>query len=267
MRVALSDGGWREFHKRAAVLGLPQVPNAAIAGRYARLIEHHDARVLLLGITRALADLGRDLTAIDKSQTQIDRMWPGDRADRRALLGDWLEMEPPRRRFSAAIGDGCLSTLEWPGDYCRVTERVAEMLEPGGVVAIRCFIAPDEPDTLEQIADEVLSGSETDVHATRWRVAMAAADANGGIAASEFAATWRRIFPPFPELARRTGWNLEAMELLFASFERASERYSFVTRGAVLDTLPRTLVNARFVSSGDYPLSERCPFLVAERAG
>jgi hypothetical protein len=43
-------------------------------------------------------------------------------------------------------------------------------------------------------------------------------------------------------------------------------RYSFVTRAAVLDTLPRALVNARFVPSGHYPLAERCPFLVAERA-
>ena len=29
---------------------------------------------------------------------------------------------------------------------------------------------------------------------------------------------------------------------------------------------PRPLADARFVSSGDYALSERCPFLVAERA-
>jgi hypothetical protein len=267
VRVALNDGGWCEFHRRAAVLGLPQIPDAAIVARYAELIADRDERVLLLGITRALAGLGRNLAAIDKSETQIERMWPGDRQDRRAVLGDWREMEPPRECYTAAIGDGCLSTLDWPGEYCNVLERVADAVKPRGAVVIRCFIAPDEPETLGQIADEVLSGRETDAHATRWRVAMAAADANGAIAASDLAANWRRMFPPLPELAERTGWNLEAMELLLGSFERATLRYSFVTRAAVLDTLPASLVDARFVSSGDYPLAERCPFLVAHRAG
>jgi hypothetical protein len=266
VRVSTRDGGWCEFHQRAAVLGLPQIPDPAIVALYAGLIAGHDARVLLLGITRALAGLGGELTAIDKSETQIERMWPGDQPDRRAMLGDWREMEPPGQRYSAAIGDGCLSTLEWPGEYCNVLGRVADALEPGGRVVIRCFIAPDQRETLDRIADDVLSGRETDAHATRWRVATAAADANGGIAASELAATWRRIFPPLPELAERTGWSLAAMELLLGSFERATLRYSFVTRAALLDTLPATLVGARFIGSGEYPLAERCPFLLAERA-
>jgi hypothetical protein len=266
VRVAVSDGGWCEFHRRAAVLGLPQIPDAEIVARYAALIAGHGAHVLLLGVTRALAGLGDELTAIDKSETQIERMWPGDGAGRRALLGDWREMAPPARLYTAAIGDGCLSTLEWPAEYCNVLERVADALEPGGRVVVRCFIAPDERETPEEVADEVLSGRERSAGAARWRLATAAADASGGIAASELAATWRRIFPPLPELAERTGWSLEAMELLLGSFERATLRFSFVTRAAVLDTLPGTLVGARFVSSGEYPLAERCPFLVAERA-
>ena len=267
MNAATTDGGWCEFHQRATFLGLPQIPDAAIVGRFAALIRDHHARVLLLGITRALSHLGADLTAVDLSETQIERMWPGDGPDRRAILGDWRTMERPHTPFTAAIGDGALSTLDWPGEYRNVLERVANSLAPGGIVVIRCFIAPDEPETLEQIADDVLTGRETNVNATRWRVAIAAADANGSIFARDLAATWRRIFPSLPELAELTGWSLEGMELILGSFERASLRYSFVTRAAVLETLPGSLAGARFVSSGDYPLSARCPFLVAERAG
>lgn len=267
MNAVTSDGGWCEFHQRATFLGLPQIPDAAIVGQVAALIRDLDERVLLLGITRALAGLGADLTAVDLSETQIERMWPGDLPDRRAILGDWRTMESRRSSFTAAIGDGALSTLEWPGEYRNVLERVANSLAPGGIVVIRCFIAPDEPETLEQIADDVLSGRETSVNATRWRVAMAATDANGSIFARDLAATWRRLFPSLPELAERTGWSLEGMELILGSFERASLRYSFVTRAAVLETLPGSLTGARFVSSGDYALSARCPFLVAERAG
>ena len=266
MRVALSDGGWCEFHQRVKVLGLPQVPDAGIVGGYAGLIAGRDARVLLLGITRALAGLGEHLTAIDFSETQIETLWPGDTASRRAVLGDWRELEPPSERFTAAIGDGCLSALEWPGDYCNVLERVADALEPGGILAVRCYVAPDAREPLEQVADDVLSGRERDWNAARWRVAMAAADADGNIAARDLAAAWRGLFEPLPDLVQRTGWNLEAMEMVLRSFERATLRYSFVTRAAVLDALPRTLANARFVPSGSYPLAEGCPFLVAERA-
>jgi hypothetical protein len=38
VRVAVSDGGWREFHQRVRALGLPQVPNVRIVDRYPGLI-------------------------------------------------------------------------------------------------------------------------------------------------------------------------------------------------------------------------------------
>jgi hypothetical protein len=243
------------------------LPDDTIVRRYAELIAGHDQRVLLLGITRALAGLGQHLTAIDKSKIQIETMWPGDRDDRRAVLGDWREMEPPQRRYTAAIGDGCLTALDWPGEYRNVFDRTAQALAPGGIAVVRCFVAPEEREPLTAIVEDALTGHDTDWHAVRWRVAMAAADRHGSIASADLAATCRRIFPPLPELAKRTGWNLEAMEQLLDSFSRESLRYSFVTRSALLDTLPDTLIGARFVPSGEYPLSERCPFLVVERAG
>lgn len=267
MKVGGSDGGWCEFHKRAAVLGLPQIPDAAIVGRYAELIAGRDQRVLLLGITRALAGIGKDLTAIDLSQTQIERMWPGDAPDRRARRGDWRDMELPRGGFTAAIGDGSLSTLAWPDEYRNVLERVADSLVPGGLLVIRCFIAPDTPEKLEDVVRAVLSGRERECNATRWRIAMAAVDAKGSIRARDLASTWRRAFPPSTELADCTGWSVEGIDLILDSFARATLSFSFVTRADLLGTLPASLVNARFVSSGDYPLAERCPFLVAERAG
>jgi len=263
---AAGDGGWSEFHKRFAVQGLPQIPDEAVAGRYRELIAGHDRRVLLLGITRALASLGDDLTALDFNPAQIERMWPGDAADRRAHLGDWRDLEPPPAPFTAAIGDGSLSTLAWPADYREVLGRVAAALAPGGVLVIRCFLAPDEREPLERVVADVREGRERDCNAARWRVAMAIADRRGGIAARDFAAAWRHAFPDFAALAGLTGWCLEGMNLIFDTFARSPVRFSFVTREALLETLPASLADARFVPSGDYPLAERCPFLVAERA-
>lgn len=266
MTNAAGDGGWSEFHKRFAVQGLPQIPDGAVVERYRDLINGRDQRVLLLGITRALTGLGGDLTALDFSHAQLERMWPGDARDRRAVLGDWRDLEPPRVPFTAAIGDGSLSTLDWPGDYRNVLGRVAATLAPGGILVIRCFVAPDTPEPLEQVVDDVLDGRERDCNAARWRVAMAATNRQGGISARDFAALWRRVFPDLAALASVTGWSLEGMNVIFDSFSRSAVRFSFVTRAALLETLPASLVAARFAESGDYPLAERCPFLVAERA-
>ena len=266
MASTAGNGGWSEFHKRFAVQRLPQIPDDGVVRRYIELIDGRDQRVLLLGITRALAGVGSDLTALDLSEIQIERMWPGDARDRRALLGDWRNLEPPREPFTAAIGDGSLSTLAWPGDYRLVLGRVAAALAPGGVLVIRCFIAPDQPETLEQVVEDIREGRERDCNAARWRVAMACTDEHGGIAARELAEIWLRAFPDLAALADRTGWSFDGMTLIFETFSRSTARFSFVTRAALLDTLPGSLVGARFVPSGDYPLAERCPFLVAERA-
>lgn len=259
--------GWGEFHKRYDLQGLPQVPDDGVVRRYRELIGARDRRILLLGITRALAGLGRDLTALDFNPTQIVRMWPGDAPDRRAQLGDWRDLEPPQDRFSAAVGDGSLSTLAWPGEYRSVLGRVAAALAPRGLVVLRCFLAPDEPETLEQVVEDVLAGRERDCNAARWRVAMALVDANGCVPARAFASAWRRQFPDFAALAERTGWSLEAMNVIFDGFGRSDQQFSFVTRAALLGTLPPTLGEARFEPSGTYPLAERCPFLVVERVG
>jgi hypothetical protein len=260
------SAGWRDFHRRIEALGLPQRPDARVAARFAQLIEGRDARVLMLGVTRELAELGEELTAVDWSEEQLERVWIGDRPGRRSVLADWRAMDLPYAGHTAAIGDGSLSTLAWPEDYARTFVRVAHALAAGGRLALRCFVAPDDPEPLEQIAEDVLSGREPSFHATKWRVAMAVAGNRGNVLVGEIHAAFERLFPDRQLLAERTSWHPATIALIDA-FRHSQLVYSFVTRGALLAALPDTFADARFVSSGDYPLSERCPFLVAERAG
>lgn len=259
--------GWRTFHVRFAKLGLPQVPDESVAARFAEQIAGRDTRVLVLGITRVLLELGQDTTVVDSSGTQLDQFWPGDRPGRRALLGDWRNPGDLPGPFTAVVGDGSLSALVWPHDYTAALANVAAAMAPGARLVIRCFAAPDERESMEEIVEAVDSGREGSFHATRWRIAMAAADADGNVPVRNIAALFREAFPDWPALAERAGWDLSAIERILGSFSNSALTFSFVTRRQILDTLPPELGGARFVPSGDYPLSERCPFLVAERAG
>jgi hypothetical protein len=265
--VALESGAedWDSLHQRIDALDLPQRPDARVAARYAAEIAGHEANVVLLGVTRELAALGDKLTVVDWSREQIDQLWSSQPPSREAILADWRAMELPRR-FTAAVGDGSLSTLAWPDDYARALGRVADGLLPGGRLVVRCYLAPDTPEALEDVVRDVESGREPSFHATRWRVAMAVAGSRGNVTVADIYDAFEEAFPDREALSGRTGWSMATIGLIDA-FRGSPLVYSFITRQALLKTLSSTFTGARFTSSGEYPLSERCPLLVAERAG
>jgi hypothetical protein len=256
-RPSAAGQGWRDYYKR--VRPLP----AEIATRVAEQIEGQDQRVLLLGVTHSYAGLGVDLTAVDWCEEQIAHVWIGDRADRRAVLADWRTMNFPSGHFTAAVGDGSLSCLTWPVEYRQTLTRVATLLAPGGRLVLRIFLAPDEPETVAEIAADVLSGRVGSFYSARWRMAMALAG-SGNVAVAAVWEAFERTFPDRAALAVATGWDPFAIDQIDA-YRESELVYSFLNRRDLLDMLTGLFENPRFVSSGTYPMAERYPLLVAER--
>lgn len=259
---------WRAFRRRWPRLRPPLRPNADIVAAIGAQIAGHDSRVLQLGVTPELASLGRDLTALDWSEAMMTRIWPGDGADRRAVLADWRAMPAFPHPFTAAIGDGSLNTLAWPNDVRAVLTNTAAQLARGGRVAIRCYLSPDEPETLASLAADVLAGREPSPHAFKWRLAMAlcAARDDANIALEVI---WRALDEMFPDraaLAAASGWGADDIGD-FDAYRGSHATYCFPTAAQFSAAIPRTLADVRFVPAGDYPLAERCPILVAEAAG
>ena len=254
-----SSDGWRDYHKRVRPL------HVDIASRVAEAIAGHDQRLLLLGVTRAYAKLGSDLTAVDWCEEQIARVWIGDRPDRRAVFADWREMDVGRERFTAAVGDGSLSTLAWPHDYRRTLERVAWSLVPEGLLVVRCFVAPDITEPVEQVAADAFAGGVASFFAARWRIAMALAG-SGNVRVTAIHEAFERVFPDRGALAAATGWNPETIDIIDA-YRKSDLIFSFLNRRDLLNIVAERFDDARLVSSGDYPMAERYPLLVAERRG
>jgi hypothetical protein len=174
-------------------------------------------------------------------------------------------MDLPRGHFTAVTGDGSFSTLVWPNDYRLTLDRVADALVPGGRLVVRCYIAPDEPESLAQIADDVLARRAASFYSARWRIAMALA-AGGNVAVPAIRQAFDLAFPDRSALSLATGWDRETIDEIDAYLD-SDLVYSFLTRTQIVETLTDRFTDSRFVSSGNYPMAEHYPLLVADRRG
>jgi len=244
----------------------PLRPDADVVAAFRSLTRDCAEPMLLLGVTPELADLSPNLTAIDRSQAMLDGVWPGDTPQRRALVGNWLKLRLPAASFRSVIGDGALA-LPWPGPASKLLSEAATVLMHGGRFVCRVFASPEAGEALDAVRAAVDSGEVRNVHALKWRIAMAIAHARGepNVPVREIRDQFERWFPDRDALAAQKSWPRDEIDTI-DMYKGSEASYSFATRRQTLDIVPPELINARFVDAGSYELAERCPLLVLDRA-
>src|SRR5262245_54585614 len=105
----MTTNHWLDFHRKWSRLRPPLRPNHEVIEGMRGLSAAVNGRALLLGVTPELATIAEDVTAVDRSQTMIDYVWPGDTKCRRARQGNWLELDYAADTFSLIVGDGSLN--------------------------------------------------------------------------------------------------------------------------------------------------------------
>jgi SAM-dependent methyltransferase len=259
----MATGSWAIFHQYWPRLRPPLRPNAEVVAAVSGAIREQREQVLLLGVTPELSDIGVHTTAIDHSQNMLRDVWPGDTPSRRAVLGSWLEL-PFERQFTAAIGDGSLDVLT-SAQHPLLFRELERVLQPGARIAFRIYATPERCESLAELGAQTLAGEVQGFHALKWRIAMAIAAAQGNmdVPVDQIYRGFQREFPDRERLGRATGWSAEDMAEI-DNYAGLDSVYSFPTRREIVAALPRTFVDPRFVSSGSYPLAERCPVLIAD---
>jgi len=255
-----------DHHHSWARIGPPLRPDADVVATFAQAIAGHDDRVLLLGVTRELAELGKDLTAVDNNEAMVADEWPGDTARRRARAGDWMALPFPKETFTAAIGDGSANVARYPEDLRAFFAEMARVLAQGGVLALRVFAKPEYPEAIGEIHEHVMRRGIASFHAFKWRLAMAvvAREGNPNIAATSIRDNFDRMFYDSHALAAATGWPMADIETIDA-YKGSPDVYSFPTIGQFKSAIPDSFRAIRIMDSGNYELADRCPLLVMER--
>jgi SAM-dependent methyltransferase len=243
----------------------PLRPTAEDVEVFGQTIALHRDRVLLLGATPELADLGTQTVGVDKNSAMAAHLWPGNTTHRPVLAGDWLALPFARNSFSAAIGDGSLSNLTYP-NYRRLFAQLAEVLRPDGLVALRLYKAPDESESLAAVFAAVRAGEIRNFHAFKWRLAMALVALSGDpdLAVVEILSHFEQAFPDRQKLAAMTGWPMAQIDTIDV-YRGSPEVYSFPTFEQIRQTMPASFANPRLIATGGYELAERCPLLVLDR--
>lgn len=251
---------WSAFYQRWARLTPPLRANGEVVAAVGRVIEGR-ANVLLLGVTPELAPLAN--VAVDKSEMMIATIWPGDTAERRAVLGDWLTM-PLDAQVSAVIGDGSLNVLRY-ADYLVLFEQLQRVMRPGARLAVRVYATPAKVETLTALRDAAMTGRGGGFHAFKWRIAMALAaeQRSPDVPVALIKRAFDQCFPDRAALSAASGWNVETIGEIDA-YECAGTIYSFPREDAFLAALPPAFKGARFQAAGSYELAERCPILIAD---
>lgn len=225
-----------------------------------------DAVLLVLGVTPELIAAEwpgqARMVAVDSSAGMIASLWRPNAGTAEAICARWQDMPLDDASVSAAIGDASLNALPSFQEYPLVLRQLARVMRPGGVLALRCFLRPEQPDSPAEVAARTLSGEFDTISAFRFRLAIALAGADGAVSLGDLPPVIDRLFPDRDALAEATGWprgEIDSTDKISGSIPATFPTEAEVMRAAEPWFEPVAIRTA------DYSEAELCPTLVWRR--
>ncbi len=195
------------------------------------------AKIVVMGVTPEIVQLAWPaqvrLQAFDHSPKMIASVWrPHPNLPSNVQQVRWQNMPLADHSIDCIVGDGSLTVIDTLEDYPEVLAELARVLKPTGALVLRCFISPDQPERVEDIAAHALAGSIKSFHALKWRVAMAmSAKREFSVRLMDIRAVIDKLFPDRNLLAERAGWLRESIDTIDA-FDGVESCITFPTLSA-----------------------------------
>ncbi|MFT3989022.1 class I SAM-dependent methyltransferase [Aestuariivirga sp.] len=252
---------WQNYPAQWNTVGPPLRTSPEVVSLMQDLTGHPLGRVLLLGVTPELADAFPRVLGVDKSPDMVRRVWPGDTAEKKAVVGDWLEIGEPSQSFAAVVGDGSLNNVAWPDEVSLLMRQALRLLRPGARFACRLFERPPDPLSWDDLAAAGTRPATVNFHAFKWQLAMRIAEDHGAtLPVTAILHHFDRLFPDRDALSERTGWPRRAIDTI-GVYRGSPLVYCFPNRAEFLSCIPPDAKDISFTACGTYDLAECCPVL------
>ena len=268
MNTTLPPRVWQQHSSQWALVGAPLRPSPIDAAllRGAVLAHHHNVQALevcVLGVTPEVVGLdwprGSTIRAFDHSAAMVEKVWrPHPTLASEVCLADWSELPVANGSVDVFAGDNSLGALPTFSKIEDVLRELHRALKPTGLLCLRCFIAPEVPETLEAIQEDVSRGRVGSFHALKWRLAMAlCSEADHNVVVHRIVECFDSLFPDRQLLSRLHGWPVAVINTIDA-YRNNDVLYTFFTLKA-LERVAAPWFNIQAMEYADYELAERCP--------
>jgi hypothetical protein len=226
-------------------------------------------RALLLGVTPDIAAFqwppGSTLIGLDSSMPVIKAIWPGDVcAGRWATCSNWLSMPLRQRSCDFVTGDGSLNAFRYPDGWRAAAAAIRHVLTERGMLVIRCYVRPDEPEGPDDVIADLLGPGIADINHFKFRLFLAMQRSTDAGSAVREIYRFLRSRVSHDVLRSMPGWS-EAAVNGFELWRNADTVYTFPTLSEVREVLGRDFCE-RAVRFPSYALGSSCPTLLLGQA-
>jgi hypothetical protein len=261
---------WESHSRQWDLVGAPLKPSAQDGVLMMELgtsclgLSQTVKRIAILGVTPELIQLdwpqGVELEAFDHSEPMLQSVWaPNPKFASRVTLASWQALPVDDAHFDLVVGDGSFNALPSLVEYAPVFQELARISCDQAALVLRCFVRPDEAESMTEIKHAAMSGRVYSFHALKWRIAMSLATKNhGAVAVREVYDTFEAHFDR-ENLARISGCPITVINTIDA-YKMADTVYTFPTLAQWRDCC-QPLWRVDQVLYADYELAQRCPTL------
>jgi SAM-dependent methyltransferase len=261
----MSDDHRQGYHRVWSLLIPPLRPHPNVISGYRQAFAGRSGRMLLLGVTPELADIAPDLIAVDRNAPMIANVWPGDTAARKAVQGEWRNLDFPDGTFANCVGDLSLVSQPYPDDALACVREIARVLGPGGRFACRVILPPERAESEAELREAAQSGQIGNFHAFKLRLGMALAahQPQPQINVEALLDAFNGMFPDRDQLVRSTGWDRAHVDTV-DYYRNSKVVHAYPARQQLLSLLSPMYARIEFVPTSGFELSERCMLMIAD---
>jgi len=264
---------WNDYASRWDDWGSPLRPHAEdirimrdMVAAWHRVSRKTKPRVFLCGVTPEIVAMDwpfpLELTGMDKSESMVRLVWPGDVPGvRRAGVGCWVESGLADGSQDIVIGDGGFVFFAFPEAQRTLLSELRRVLAPDGLFVYRHYSQANRRESPAEVLDAVRSGTIGSFHVLKWRLAMALQQSStDGVRQHDIWSAWNDAGIETSGLPQ-PGWSQRVVSTI--EFYRGKQaRFYFPALREFVDLLGEryTDIETRLPA---YELGERCPVISA----